>query len=46
MVDNWNIEKLTEPFFPVKFIFVQICAKGVQNGPRIGFFGFFEKFWH
>ena len=24
MVDNWNIQKLTESFFPVKFIFDQI----------------------
>ena len=34
MLDNWNIENLTEPFFPGKFIFGQICAKRVQNDPR------------
>ena len=34
MLDNWNIENLTEPFFPGKLIFGQICAKRVQNDPR------------
>ena len=29
IVDNWNIEKLTELFFPGKFIFVQILTKRV-----------------
>ena len=46
MVDNQNIEKLTEHFFPGKFIFAQIWAKKVQNSPKIEFFGFFEKFCH
>ena len=40
MVDNSSIEKLTEPFFPGKFIFAHILAKRTQNGPQIGFFGF------
>ena len=42
MVDNSSIEKLTEPLFPGKFIF----AKWAQNGSKIGFFGFFDKFCH
>ena len=45
MVDNSNIEKLVEPFSPGKFIFAQIWAKRAQNGHKIGFFGFFEKFY-
>ena len=44
MVDNSNIEKLTEPFFPGKFIFGPSLGKSVQNGSKIGFLGFFEKF--
>ena len=32
------ILKLTEPFFPGKFIFTQIWAKRAQNGTKIGFF--------
>ena len=44
MVDNSNIEKLSELFFPGKSIFAQILAKRAQNGPKIGFYGFFEKF--
>ena len=39
MVDNSNIEKLTMPFFPGKFISAQIWAKRAQNGRKIG--GFF-----
>ena len=46
MVDNWSILNLTEPTFPGKFIFAQIWAKRAQNGPKIGFFGFFETFCH
>ena len=46
MVDNWNIQKLTEPFFLGKFIFAQIWAKNLQNGPIIKILGFFEKFCH
>ena len=46
MVDNSNIEKMTQPFFPGKFIFAQVWAKMVQNGPKIGFFGYFEQFCH
>ena len=44
MVDNSNIEKLTELFFPGKFIFVQIWAKRTQNDSKIGFYGLFKKF--
>ena len=44
MVGNSNIEKLTEPFFPGKFIFGPNLGKGAPNGPKIGFLGFFEKF--
>ena len=46
MVGNSNIEKLTEPFFPGKFIFDPNLGKRVQNGSKIGFLGFFEKFCH
>ena len=46
MVDNSNIEKLTEPFFPGKSIFAQIWAKMVQNGPQNRVFGYFEQFCH
>ena len=46
MVDNVNIEKLTETFFQEKSFLVQIWAKRAQNGPKIGLFGFFEKFCH
>ena len=38
MKDNSNIEKLTFFFSRKKFIFAQICAKRVQNGPKICFF--------
>ena len=41
MVDNLNIEKLTNPFFPRKFIFVQIWTKRAKNGPKVGFFWIF-----
>ena len=41
MIDNSNIEKLTEPFFP---IFGVHLGKRAQNGRKIGFLGFFEKF--
>ena len=43
MVDNSNIEKLTDPFF---LIFGTNFGKRTQNGPRIGFLGFFEKICH
>ena len=43
MLNNWNIQKLTEPFFPGKFTFPQIWIKSAQNGPKIEFFGIFEK---
>ena len=46
MVGNLNIEKLTEPFFPEKLIFGPSLGKRVQNGSKIGFLGFFEKFRH
>ena len=44
MVGSSNIEKLTEPFFPGKFIFGLKLGKRAQNGPKIVFLGFFEKF--
>ena len=44
MVDYWNISKLSEPFFPGKFISPKIWGKIAQNDPKIGFFEFFEKF--
>ena len=43
--DGREMEYLkTEPFFPGKFMLAQIWTKRAQNGPKIGFFGFFEKF--
>ena len=39
-------EKLTESSFPGKIIFPQIWAKISQNGPKLDFVGFFEKFCH
>ena len=44
MVDNSNIEKLTKPSFPGKFIFAQIWAKRAQNDSKIGFFYFLKNF--
>ena len=44
MVGNSNFEKLTEPFFPGKFIFGLNLGKRPPNGPKTGFFCFFEKF--
>ena len=45
MVDNANIEKLTETFFfQEKSFLTQIWAKRAQNATKIGFFKFFEKF--
>ena len=47
MVEIWNISKLTEPFFPGKFIFPQIWAKisnfmnNTQNNFNILFHIFF-----
>ena len=38
MVDNWNIQKVTEPNFPGKFIFTHIWTIRAQNGPKIKFF--------
>ena len=38
MVDNWNILKLTEPFFSGKFTFTQIWAKCSQTSQTAGFF--------
>ena len=48
---NWSLgfpyllvtSLLAEHFFPGKFIFAQIWAKKIQNGLKIGLFGF-EKF--
>ena len=34
MADNKNIQKLTEPFFPGKFIFAKICEKGPKIAPK------------
>ena len=36
--------KIDRALFAGKFIFAQIGAEKAQNGPKIGFFGFFEKF--
>ena len=44
MVDNSNIEKLTEPFFPGKFIFGPNLGKRAQNVPKIGFLELFKEF--
>ena len=44
MVDNSNIEKLAEPFFPGKFIVGPNLGKRTQNGSKMGFWRFFEKF--
>ena len=41
MVDNLNNEKLTEPYS--KFSFGSNLGKRAQNGPKIGFFVFFER---
>ena len=38
--------KLAEPIFPGKFIFAKVWEKRTQNGSEIGFWGFFEKFYH
>ena len=46
IVDNSNTEKLTEPFFQENFFLDQIWAERAQNGPKIVFLGFFEKFCH
>ena len=44
MVGNSNVEKLIEAFFPGKFVFGPNLGKRAQNGPKIGFLGFFDKF--
>ena len=44
IIGNSNIEKLTEPFFPVNSIFCPKLGKRTQNGPKIGFLAFFETF--
>ena len=44
MVDNSNIEKLTESFFQEKFIFAQIWAKKAQNDPKKRFWIFWKIF--
>ena len=44
MVGHLNIEKLTEPFFPGKFIFGPNLGKRAENGPKIGFWEFLKKF--
>ena len=44
LVDYCNISKLSESFFPGKFISPKIWEKIAQNDPKIGFFEFFEKF--
>ena len=40
---NSNIAKLTEPFFPGKFIFDSNFGKRAQNATKIGFLGIFKK---
>ena len=44
MVDNWNISKLSEPFFPGKFIFPQIWVEIAQNNCKVGLLAFSEEF--
>ena len=44
VVDNLNIEKLTESFFQEKFIFAQIWAKKAQNDPKKRFWIFWKIF--
>ena len=44
MVGTLNIEKLTEPIFPGKFIFGPNLGTRAPNEPKIGSLGFFEKF--
>ena len=39
ILKNWQ-----SLFFPEKFIFGPNLGKRAQNGPKLGFFGFFEKF--
>ena len=38
MADNQNILKLTEPFFPGKFILPKFGKKGPKMAPKAGFF--------
>ena len=44
IVDNWNIQKLTEAFFPGKFFFFSNLGKKGPKLPKIRFFGLSEKF--
>ena len=44
MVGNSNIEKLTEPFFPGKFIFDPNWAKAPQMDPKQGVWDFLKNF--
>ena len=39
VVEIWNMKKLIEPFFPGKFIFVQIWEKKAHNVPQNRVFG-------
>ena len=42
MLGSWNIQKLTEPFFPGKFVFAQVWAKTSESF----FFGFVERIYN
>ena len=44
MIGNSNIEKLTAPVFPGKFIFGPNLGKRARNGPKIGYLGFLKNF--
>ena len=44
MLDNSNIEKLTELFFPEKFILAKILGNRAQNIVKIGFMDFLKNF--
>ena len=34
MVDNWNIQKLTESFFPVKLFLIKFKEKPLKMAPK------------
>ena len=44
MVDNWNCQKISEPFFPGKFIFPQTLGNIAQNDPKICYLDFLNQF--
>ena len=43
MLDNQNIQKLTESFFPGKFLSPQKWVKRDQNGPKRNLFDFLKN---